>query len=117
MIQVALVDWYEEVVLVVEVPINTTSLKGRMDSSSITATTEQLPYLLIIYLKNQNQPKTLMNLKNKKGLLHLHHFMDSVSGDWLERTKGIKHSLKVVTCRFDRKQSNRFCWMMVVAVK
>lgn len=38
--------------------------------------------------------------------------------DWLVRIKhDAKQSLNVVTSYFDRKQSDRFYWMMVVAVK
>lgn len=41
-----------------------------------------------------------------------------ISDDWLVKTKrNAKQSLNVVTSHLDRKQSDRFYWMMVVAVK
>lgn len=79
---------------------------------------KQLPYLLAIYLE-KNPKQNSNELGGKKKALGSPLFCGrGVSDDRLVRTKhDVKQSLNVVTCHFDRKQSDRFYWMMVVAVK
>lgn len=79
---------------------------------------KQLPYLLAIYLKKTQTPNSNELGEKKKAPGPPLFCGHGVSDDRLVRTKhDVKQSLNVVTCRFDRKQSDRFYWMMVVAVK
>lgn len=78
---------------------------------------KQVPCLLAIYLESQNQNTTELGGEGK-ALGSPLFYGCGVSDDWLLRTnQGIKQSLIVVPCHFDRKRSDRFRWMMVVAVK
>ena len=101
--------------------MNSTHLKGSMDGSSITGTIKQLPYLLAIYLKKQNQKSNELEKggrKKKKAPGPLLFCGRGVCDDWLVRAKqDAKQSRYVVTCHPDGKQSDRFYWVMVVAVK
>lgn len=86
-----------------------------MDCSFITVTMKELPYLLAMYLKKQNSKELGAGGKALGPPLFYGH---GVSDDWLVRAKcDAKQSLNVVTSHFDRKQSDRFYWMVVVAVK
>lgn len=78
---------------------------------------KQVPYRLAIYLESQNQNTAELE-GEKKALGPPLFYGCGVSDDWLVRTKqDIKQSLNMATCHSDRKRSDRFRWMMVVAVK